>query len=209
MLNLLTRFFPSITWHIKTDEKILFLTFDDGPVPEATPDVLDLLSKNQAKATFFCIGNNIQLHPEIFRRIINEGHAIANHTYNHLDGWYNSRENYLENVSACEAIMKSEFQPVTDKLLFRPPYGRLKFSQYTALRKKNKIVMWDVLTRDWEEKRSAGSCFDRVKRQARPGSIIVFHDSIKAKTRMLPALEETLQHFRKSGYQFMSLEKYI
>ncbi|MEO8086601.1 MAG: polysaccharide deacetylase family protein [Bacteroidota bacterium] len=200
---------PSIKWRISCDDRILFLTFDDGPVPEVTPLVLDMLAANKAKGTFFCIGDNMKKYPEIFSRINNEGHAIGNHTFNHLNGWHTSKEAYLKNVEECESAIKSFSQVHFTSSLFRPPYGKLKFSQYAVLKKRNKIVMWDILTRDWEENRTPESCFTRVKTKAKPGSIIVFHDSIKAKSRMIPALEATLLHFNKLGYRFESLYKYV
>lgn len=202
MFSSIIKLFPSVTWKIKTNEKILFLTFDDGPVPEATPDVLDMLSANNAKATFFCIGENVVKHPEIFRRIKQEGHAIGNHTFNHLNGWNISKKKYLENVALCDKSLHDV------QSFFRPPYGKLRPGQYSALKKKYKIVMWDVLTRDWERDRDADSCFNRILKRADSGSIVVFHDSIKARDRMLPALEMTLEHFVKSGFRFESLEKY-
>lgn len=208
-MNFLSALFPSITFRVRTGEKKLFLTFDDGPVPEATPEVLDLLAAAGAKGTFFCIGRNIQMHPKIFQRIISEGHTIGNHTFNHLNGWRTSLETYLNNTGLCEEAMKAEIVQSGSFLLFRPPYGKFTPGQYAAIKKQYKIVMWDVLTRDWEENRSAESCFERIKKKAAPGSIIVFHDSIKAKTRMIPALQMTLKHFSGLGYSFESLEKYL
>ena len=207
MLRLLLRFFPSLITCVRTDDKILFLTFDDGPVPEASPAVLELLNRFDARATFFCIGNNITKHKEIYRRIIEEGHATGNHTFHHLNGWKYNKAAYLEDTVLCSQAM----QMIDDeqKNFFRPPYGKLKLSQVAALKKEYKIILWDVLSRDWEKHRSAASCFERIKRKAKPGSIIVFHDSIKAKDRMLPALEQTLQYFSAAGFRFESLEKYI
>lgn len=207
-MNILSGLFPSITFRVRTGEKKIFLTFDDGPVPEATPEVLDLLSDAGAKATFFCIGQNIQKHPKIFQRIISEGHMAGNHTFNHLNGWRTSRKSYLDNAEECRDKMIAENGKLVSFSLFRPPYGKLKPAQYFAIRKQYKIVMWDVLTRDWEENRSPDSCFQRIKFKVVPGSIIVFHDSIKAKTRMIPALQMTLKHFSELGYSFESLEKY-
>lgn len=200
------KFFPSLISHIRTDEKILFLTFDDGPVPEATPEVLDLLKKYNATATFFCIGSNVLRHQEIFKNIINSGHSTGNHTFHHLNGWNCKTDAYVEDTVLCAKAM----QPINHEAgnYFRPPYGKLRLSQLKALKRSYKIVLWDVLTRDWEQDRSAKSCFDRIKRKAKPGSIIVFHDSLKARERMLPALEMTLEYYSALGFRFESLEKF-
>lgn len=208
-MNFLSGLFPSINFRVRTGEKKLFLTFDDGPVPEATPEVLDLLAAAGAKATFFCIGRNILKHPEIFQRIINEGHLVGNHTLDHLNGWRSTKEDYLSNAEQCNEIIEGKSLAPASFLLFRPPYGKMTPAEYSAIRKRYKIVMWDVLTRDWESDRNAESCFSRVKKKAVPGSIVVFHDSIKAKTRMIPALQMTLKHFSGLGYSFESLEKYL
>jgi len=185
----------------------LFLTFDDGPIPEATPEVLDILNKHNAKATFFCIGNNIVKHQRIFERIIQEGHSTGNHTFHHLNGWKKSKAAYLEDTVLCREAMHS-LNP-SGKSYFRPPYGKLRISQYAALKKDYKIILWDVLSRDWEKEKSAESCFEIIKHKTKPGSIIVFHDSIKAKERMLPALQMTLEHFTAMGFRFESLEKFV
>ncbi len=171
--------------------------------------VLDILSEYKAKATFFCIGQNIQMYQEIFERVINDGHTVGNHTFHHLNGWRSSKEDYLTNANQCHEIIETKFTGPAYGSLFRPPYGKLTPAGYSAIKKRYKIVMWDVLTRDWEINRSPESCFSRIKRKAGPGSIVVFHDSIKAKARMLPALEMTLKHFSGLGYKFESLEKYI
>ena len=208
MVTAFINLFPSVTWRIRTREKVLFLSFDDGPVPEATPEVLDTLALYNAKATFFCIGENMQRHPEIFSRLVREGHIVGNHTYQHLNGWRTSTNNYLQNVEMWSRISGDAGIIAPSTTLFRPPYGKLKLSQFLALKKKYKLVMWDVISRDWEQDRTADSCFERIKRKAGPGSIVVFHDSIKAKARMLPALEKTLKHFAGAGFRFESLEKY-
>ena len=206
MLNNLLILFPKLIRRIRVEEKILFLTFDDGPVPEATPEVLSLLNDFGAKATFFCIGDNVKKHQKIFEDILSHGHAIGNHTFNHLNGWRTPLKTYLENVTKCDVLL-AHSQKQT--LLFRPPYGKITPSEYSSLKKVYRIVMWDVLARDWETERSADSCFKRIVKGAKPGSIVVFHDSIKAKPRMLPALQATLEHFGRLGYRFESLEKYV
>jgi len=205
ILNLL----PGLTWRIPTTEKVLFLTFDDGPIPEVTTDVLERLSSYQAKATFFCIGENVSRHSAIFNRIVEQGHATGNHTYNHLNGWHTNTKDYLINISRCQDTMESAIRMEAKKKLFRPPYGKLKPAQLWALRNQYKLIMWNVLPRDWEKEKSANSCFEIIKRKTKPGSIIVFHDSIKAKERMLPALEMTLEHYSALGFRFESLEKFV
>lgn len=207
-LNIARLLFPSLTWKISTTEKILFLTFDDGPVPEVTPQVLDILAVHQAKATFFCIGDNIRKHPEIYKRIVGEKHETGNHTFNHLNGWKTSLKTYLENIQACDEMMADHLPFSNARKLFRPPYGKLKLSQFTGVKRDYNIVMWSVLARDWEQGRSGESCFDRIRKRAGNGSIIVFHDSLKAKERMLPALEKTLKYYCEQGYRFESLEKF-
>ena len=207
MIYSLLNFFPGLTHHIHISEKVLFLTFDDGPIPEATPEVLELLKKFNAKATFFCIGDNVTKHKEIYRKILDEGHSTGNHTFHHLNGWKYNKASYLENTILCMQAMQS-LNPSL-KNYFRPPYGKLRILQYAALKKDYKIILWDVLPRDWEKERSADSCFEIIKRKAKPGSIIVFHDSIKAKDRMLPALRMTLEHYSTLGFRFESLEKFV
>ncbi len=209
MLPRVLELFISVTCRIKTDEKKIFLTFDDGPVPEATPQVLEILGREKAKATFFCIGENIIKHPDLFRQIIDDGHAVGNHTFHHLNGWHNTFDAYLNNIEQCKEVLEKNGQSRQSQMLFRPPYGKLTYSQYAAVKKKYKIVMWDVLTYDWKKNRSPLFCYDKVIRKAVPGSIIVFHDSIKAKERMLPALEMTIKHFSQLGFQFDSLDKYL
>ena len=198
-----------MAFRVETKEKKLFLTFDDGPVPEATPEVLQILSMSNAKATFFCIGQNVERYPEIFRHIIKEGHAVGNHTFHHLNGWKASREKYLDDTDQCKRVMNQEMISTNPKPFFRPPYGKLTPFQFVALKRKFRIVMWDVLARDWEQHRNPQSCFARIKNNAVPGSIVVFHDSVKAKSRMVPALQMTLNYFTEMGYSFETLEKYI
>jgi peptidoglycan/xylan/chitin deacetylase (PgdA/CDA1 family) len=202
---LLKKIFPSVIRNITTQEKILFLTFDDGPIPEVTPSVLDLLKQYNAKATFFCIGENVQKHSDVYNRIILEGHSTGNHTFNHLNGWKTKTKDYLENISRCDLALNSKQQTTNNKPLFRPPYGRITPSQYSILNTQYSIILWDVLSKDWEQNLSAEDCFQRVEKAAKPGSIIVFHDSLKAEKRMKPALEKTLDCFSEKGYVFKGL----
>jgi peptidoglycan/xylan/chitin deacetylase (PgdA/CDA1 family) len=185
-------------WRVETEEKKIFLTFDDGPVEEVTPAVLDVLDRYDAKATFFCVGDNIKKNPGVFEDIKKRGHAVANHSYNHLDGWKTDDHSYYKNIEAC--------QELTNTNLFRPPYGKLKPLQYNTLQKKYTIVMWDVLSGDFDLNITKEKCLDNVLKHTRPGSIVLFHDSIKAKERMEYALPVFLEHFKELGYRFEKLQ---
>lgn len=192
------KIFSSYVWSIPADEKIVYLTFDDGPHPVITPWVLDLLNEYNAKASFFCIGNNVVNHPAVFRRIQDEGHATGNHTYHHLNGWKTSDEMYLQDVRAAASVIESH--------LFRPPYGRIKNSQAkhisAALEKaETKIVMWDVLSADFDSSITAEECLQNVIQNVSPGSIIVFHDSEKAFKNLQAVLPPTLEYLQKLGWQ--------
>ena len=210
------RLFPAALWKVRTREKILYLTFDDGPIAEVTPQVLDQLKEYNAKATFFCIGKNITAHPEIFHRISEEGHTIGNHTQDHLNGWQTANAIYFENVEKCAATLSSMTQKsmvthsdegveVEEKSFFRPPYGKISPAQYNQLKKHYKVVMWDVLTFDFDPKVSKEQVLGNVLKNAAPGSIIVFHDSLKAKEKVLYALPLVLEHYSKLGYTFEAL----
>jgi peptidoglycan-N-acetylglucosamine deacetylase len=188
---------PALTWRLPTDEKILYLTFDDGPIPQVTPWVLETLRTYAAKATFFCVGDNVQKHPELFQQVLAEGHSVGNHTFNHLNGWKTDTNNYLENVAQCSRVLESK--------LFRPPYGRLKPQQMRALKKDFRIVMWDVLSGDFSQKMAPAHCLQQVRRHARPGSIVVLHDSLKAERNLRWVLPRVLEGFGEMGYRFEGL----
>lgn len=190
-------FYPLLTWQIKTDEKVIYLTFDDGPHETATSFVLNILKKHNAKATFFCIGKNVQLHPEIYERIINEGHSVGNHTFNHLNGWKVNDENYLSDIKNASAVIQSK--------LFRPPYGRIKKSQVKILQPNYNIIMWSVLSGDFDVNLSPQKCLNNVIKNTAKGSIVVFHDSAKAMERLAFALPKTLEYFSEKGYVFKSI----
>ena len=179
--------FGGLTWDVPETDAI-FLTFDDGPVPGVTDKVLDMLAASEVKATFFCIGDNVQKHPELYRRILDEGHAVGNHTFHHLNGWRSNDETYLEDVEKCADLVSSR--------LFRPPYGRIGYRQMQLLKQQYRIIMWDVLSGDFDELLTADDCANNVLSGMRGGSIIVWHDSEKAAPRMLPALERVLHTIR-------------
>jgi peptidoglycan/xylan/chitin deacetylase (PgdA/CDA1 family) len=192
-----------LLWRVATDQKELFLTFDDGPVPGPTEFVLDELKKAEAKATFFCIGDNVRKHPHIFEKVLDGGHAIGNHTFNHLKGWSTSPTKYQDNIALCESQFKNHQAPASN--LFRPPYGRITSAQIKALRSNYKIVMWDVLTSDYAKSISPDRCLRGSIRATRPGSIIVFHDSLKAERNMTYALPRFLDYFASQGFAFRTL----
>jgi peptidoglycan/xylan/chitin deacetylase (PgdA/CDA1 family) len=180
---------------------VLYLSFDDGPHPEATPFVLEQLAIFNAKASFFCIGKNVQLFPEIYNEIIAAGHAVGNHTQNHMNGWNNHTDDYITDIQEATKSIHSN--------LFRPPYGRISFAQIKALRSDpslpQDIIMWDVLSGDFDTTITGEQCAQNVIQHAGPGSIIVFHDSAKAMDRLRIALPKVLAHFSKLGYQFKAL----
>ena len=195
----LKKWYGGLVWDIPAtgDDKVLYLTFDDGPHPVATPFVLDILARYGAKGTFFCIGKNVQEHPQIYRRILEEGHRVGNHTQHHLNGWKTSDAAYLNDIRQASHYI--------DSYLFRPPYGRISAFQASLLRQAPfgyQIIMWDVLSADFDRALRPEKCARNVIRHARPGSIVVFHDSEKAFPRLEAALPSVLEHFIKKGYRF-------
>jgi|ERR1051326_4020058 peptidoglycan/xylan/chitin deacetylase (PgdA/CDA1 family) len=202
---LMRRLYSSAVWRVPTDKKKIFLSFDDGPIPEITPWVLNTLKQFNAKATFFCVGENIEKHPEIFRQIISEGHSVGNHTYNHLNGWKTKTKIYLENISKFDLTINLKFQTSNIKPFFRPPYGRMKKSQSSIINKKYSIVLWDVLSGDFDKNTSEEKCLKNVLTKTREGSIVVFHDSIKAKRNLFYTLPKFLETFSKKGFIFSQL----
>lgn len=173
-------------------QPVVYLTFDDGPHPEITSAVLDILAQNEVPATFFCVGQNVEKHPDIVERIREEGHEIGNHTYRHESGWTTSNYQYLKSYSRCQKLVNAKW--------FRPPYGRITRSQASALQKETQIIMWDVLSGDFDENRTAEMCYNDLLVNTRPGAIVVFHDSIKAADRMLPLLHAYISWLRQEGY---------
>lgn len=188
------------------DPGSIYLTFDDGPVPGITPWVLDQLRKYQAKATFFCIGDNIRKYPEVFQKVISEGHQIGNHSFHHLNGWKNPTSEYFRNVLKTEELLEKVYPANPQTKLFRPPFGKIKNSQARKLSKAGfKIVMWDVISWDFESNIKKETCLMNVIENAREGSIIVFHDSEKASKNLKYALPKVLKYFSEKGYAFKSL----
>lgn len=191
------RFFKNLEWHYSRSSKVIYLTFDDGPTPGITNQVLDILDNYNAKATFFCIGRNVERHRDVFNEIIFKGHVIGNHTYSHLKGWKNPIKTYIQDTHLANIYINSK--------LFRPPYGRIKNAQIKYLLKKYRIVMWDVLSHDYDPRWPKKICLRNVLKSTRNGSIVVFHDSEKASKNMLYVLPRMLQHFSEKGYKFESI----
>lgn len=192
--ELLKPIYNDLVWDVPTTEREIFITFDDGPVPDATNIALDILRDYEVKATFFCIGDNVRKHPDVFQRVIAEGHGIGNHSLNHLNGWKYNDYSYVKNVLECARLVDSK--------LYRPPYGKIKRSQSAALRKRFTVVMWDVISGDFDHKVSMDRCVRNVTENGVPGSIVVFHDSRKAMEKMAYALPRVIEFFRDEGYSF-------
>lgn len=198
-------FFKNYTWSIPTDQKEIFLTFDDGPTPEITEWVLNQLEKYHAKATFFCIGKNIEAHSDIFQKTIEAGHSIGNHTYNHLKGWNVKSDTYVESIKRTEELLDS-YQLPNSKRLFRPPYGKITPSQTKKIKAENyEIIQWEVLSADFDTTISKEKCTENVLKNSRKGTIIVFHDSVKAAKNMKYTLPKVLEYYSKKGYAFKAI----
>lgn len=195
--------YPSLTWRMPPGEKVVYLTFDDGPVPGPTEFVLDELARFSIPATFFCIGDNIRKHPEVFRRILAHGHSVGNHTVNHLNGWKVNTARYTDNVRSFDAIASGAGlrKPAT---LFRPPYGCITPGQVATLG-NHRIIMWDVLTRDYNRSLPREACLRGTVKACREGSIVVFHDSYKAQRNMEYALPRVIEALGSDGYEFKAL----
>jgi peptidoglycan/xylan/chitin deacetylase (PgdA/CDA1 family) len=197
---LLKKFYPQLIWNKSSESHCIYLTFDDGPIPIVTPFVLNILKQYNAKATFFCIGDNVSKHPDIFKQIINDGHSIGNHTYNHLKGWKTADNTYLDNFLIADELLHTN--------LFRPPYGRIKRSQIKLLNQAKpglNIIMWDVLSGDFDINLKPEACLQNVLKHTENGSIIVFHDSLKAYERLEYVLPRAMEEWRKAGYEFKPL----
>jgi peptidoglycan-N-acetylglucosamine deacetylase len=223
--SIFKKFYPNYVWDKYTNEKVVYLTFDDGPIPDVTEFVLEQLAKFEARATFFCVGDNVCKNPEIFYKVANAGHSIGNHTFNHLNGWKTENATYIENVRACEEeitkatqkmILETDFNPFSahvwgglskknNKKLFRPPYGLIKSKQAEILSKNFEIIMWDVLSKDYDKGLHQEKCLKNTIKNTQPGSIVLFHDSLKAEKNMKYALPKFLEHFKNEGFEFKSL----
>ena len=195
---LIKYYFSDLVWSINENKKTLYLTFDDGPTPGVTDKILEILKSHNAKATFFCLGKNVQEHTGLYSRIINEGHTIGNHTYSHLNGWDVSSKDYAADIEKASEYVQSG--------LFRPPYGRIKPSQINFLKQQYKIVMWSVLSYDFSKSVDPETCWNYVKQFTHDGAVVVFHDSEKAKEKVLYALPKFLNHYAALGYSFDSIE---
>ena len=195
--DLLRPFLGKLTWRKNPSEKVIYLTFDDGPVPEVTPQVLDMLDRYQVKATFFCVGENVQKYPGLYAEVLRRGHKTGNHTFNHLKGSEVSNIDYTANVQRAAEYIHSN--------LFRPPYGRITYKQKKVLRNDYEIIMWDVLTQDYNRNLAPDKIMDIIKRYSRKGSIVIFHDSIKAKNNMLSVLPLAIQYWKEKGFKLETL----
>ena len=197
--RIIKKLFSNYIWDIPNNENKVYLTFDDGPTPEITQWVLNQLEQYNAKATFFCIGKNIIAHPEIFNQIIEKGHGIGNHTHNHLNGWKTTTDEYIKNSMQCSEI-SDQFE---NNKIFRPPYGKVKTAQAKKLRQQDyKIIMWDVLSADFDQSISKEECLNNVLSNTKSGSVIVFHDSLKAFKNLEYTLPKVLQHLTENNFSF-------
>jgi peptidoglycan/xylan/chitin deacetylase (PgdA/CDA1 family) len=194
---LLKKLYPQLTWDMKPRNRCIYLTFDDGPIPIVTPFVLNILRQYDAKATFFCIGDNVRKHPDVFEQVKNAGHSIGNHTHNHLKGWNTEDKTYLDNFLEADKLIQSN--------LFRPPYGRIKRSQVKLLKAAKPdldIVMWNVLSADYDINLNPEKCLDNVIKHTANGDIVLFHDRLKARERMEYVLPRAMEIWSGKGYEF-------
>lgn len=189
--------FPETVWRIPMKHKAVFLTFDDGPIPEVTPWVLDLLDHYGIKATFFCVGDNVRKHPETFRMVVERGHSVGNHTMHHLQGAKVTTARYVADIMEAHALI--------DSPLFRPPHGLIRWKQVAAIKDNMRIIMYDLVTRDYSKKLTGEQVLDNVRRYVRNGSIIVFHDSLKSESNLRYALPRAIEWLKENGYQFLPI----
>jgi peptidoglycan/xylan/chitin deacetylase (PgdA/CDA1 family) len=197
--NALRAFYRDITWNIKDNKPTLYLTFDDGPTPDITPEVLSVLSAHQAQATFFSIGRNVERHPVVYKSLLQAGHATGNHTYSHLKGWFTPNEEYYADIALAAGLINST--------LYRPAYGMITPGQLKYLKRMYTIVLWDTMSYDFAYNTSPEKCLRNVIRNAREGSVVVFHDSAKAADKVLYALPRVLDYFGEKGWEFRSITK--
>lgn len=189
--------YPDVVWDKFGNGNTLYLTFDDGPTPEITEKVLDILDQYQAKATFFCLGRNVERYPDVYQSILARDHSVGNHTYSHLKGWKSKNQEYFDDIELASRLIHSK--------LFRPPYGKIRRSQIRYLKKKYKIVLWEVMSHDYEKRVSKERSLKVVLRYTRPGSILVFHDSVKAIKKLEYILPRFLEYFSEKGYKFEAI----
>lgn len=184
--------YPNAIWNLPSERKVVYLTFDDGPTPVVTEKILTLLEDYQAKATFFCIGKNIEQHPELFKLVKSKGHHIGSHTYSHINGWKSKSIDYLTDYQKGRELANSN--------LFRPPYGRILLNPLQTIQKQDKVIMWDILSKDYDTSLTPETVLNNVLRNIKPGAIIVFHDSEKAKKNVIAVLPQLLQYLKQQGY---------
>ena len=190
--------YPRACWRMSASERAVYLTFDDGPIPEVTPWVLEVLDKYHIKATFFMVGDNVRKHSDEFKMVVERGHRIGNHTYNHLQGLGERTDHYIANIEKVEDFLTTN--------LFRPPHGLMRLSQYRALRERYRIIMWDLVTRDYDSRLTGEQVLSKVKRYVRPGSIITFHDSVRSADSLRYALPRAIEWLLAEGYEFKVFE---
>ncbi len=195
--RIIQHLFADFLWKIDTDEKVIYLTFDDGPHPVITPWIIDLMNKYDAKGTFFLIGDAVSKNPDLYQLYKTNGHQVGNHTFRHIKGWRSRKKNYLEEIAQCSEVVESS--------LFRPPFGQINLQSIREIKKQYKIVMWDVLSWDFNTKTSAETCLSNVVNYSNEGSIVVFHENEKSMKNIMFALPKVLEHFTKLGYQFKAI----
>jgi peptidoglycan/xylan/chitin deacetylase (PgdA/CDA1 family) len=193
----LTSFFKDTVWRLGKNERVVYLTFDDGPIPEITPWVLEILREEAVRATFFCVGENVTKYPELYRQILNDGHSVGNHTYNHWQGLKKKNQEFFDNIELAAEFIDSD--------LFRPPHGLIRNSQYHFLKKQYKIIMWDVISCDYDSRIKPERVFRNITDFVRPGSILTFHDSIKAKKNLMEVLPSSIRWMKEQGYRFEAI----
>ncbi len=198
---LLKKLYPKAVWRKDKTKKTIYLTFDDGPVPEVTPWVLDLLKQKNITATFFCVGDNIHKHPQVYKRIREANHSVGNHTHNHLNGWNTGTAEYFKNIALCDALLNTTSSPK----LFRPPYGKLKKAQLQQAANNYNVIMWDVLSGDFDKATTPEQCLLNVTNNVRNGSVIVFHDSVKAQQNLQYSLPLFIDYAIARGFEFKGL----
>lgn len=214
--SLLRRLYPRATWRMESSERAVYLTFDDGPIPEATPWVLDVLDHYGVKATFFVVGDNVRKHPDIFREVLRRGHSVGNHTYHHISGHIHGDYHFQTDVEECEREMHNQrptpsSSPTRDegpshgRPLFRPPHGWMKPKQYRFVADRYRVIMWDLVTRDYSNRLTADDVYNNIKRYARAGSIVTFHDSLKSIDKLRTALPAAIEWLLSEGYQLKQL----